>query len=282
MQRVPPRHGASSRPITSVAVALLLGILVAACGSTSDPTAPAAPGATAAPAVSSSPEATAAPSSASASGCTAPAAPTTAQTDGPYFTPGSPKDADLTTDAMPGTRLTLSGMVVDTSCVPLAGAKVDVWQADSAGVYDNAGYTLRGPVFTDADRRSTIPTGGPGAEVPLGGRVGTREGRERRMRGARAGAHGHDNQHRHPQRPAHCSPFSPLALPTRGPDRLDLGESRFTRSGRLANAYCGRTTRVCCPVRARSTLGSRRRSHSSKGQAARSNPAIPRLVPMWM
>jgi protocatechuate 3,4-dioxygenase beta subunit len=63
---------------------------------------------------------------------------------------------------MPGTRLTLSGMVVDTSCAPLAGAKVDVWQADSAGVYDNAGYALRGHVFTDADGRYAIRTVVPG------------------------------------------------------------------------------------------------------------------------
>jgi protocatechuate 3,4-dioxygenase beta subunit len=63
---------------------------------------------------------------------------------------------------MPGTRLTLSGVVVDTSCAPLPGSKVDVWQADSAGVYDNAGYTLRGHVFTDEAGRYAIRTVVPG------------------------------------------------------------------------------------------------------------------------
>ncbi len=163
MQRVLSRHsGAARHMLAPVAGAVVLGILVAACGSTSGPTAPTPPAATAAPAVSTSPATTAAPSPASGFGCTAPAAPTTAQSEGPYFTPGSPEDADLTTDAMPGTRLTLSGTVVDTSCAPLAGAKVDVWQADSAGVYDNAGYTLRGHVLTDADGRYNIRTVVPG------------------------------------------------------------------------------------------------------------------------
>lgn len=45
---------------------------------------------------------------------------------------------------------------------PIAGAKVETWQADSAGVYDNAGYTLRGWVLTDADGQFTIHTIVPG------------------------------------------------------------------------------------------------------------------------
>ena len=63
---------------------------------------------------------------------------------------------------MPGTRLTLTGYVVDTSCAPVANAKVEIWQADSTGAYDNAGYTLRGWVTTDATGRFTIGTVVPG------------------------------------------------------------------------------------------------------------------------
>ena len=47
--------------------------------------------------------------------------------------PGAPESADLVTDGMAGTRLTLTGYVVDTSCEPIADATVEIWQADSAG-----------------------------------------------------------------------------------------------------------------------------------------------------
>jgi protocatechuate 3,4-dioxygenase beta subunit len=63
---------------------------------------------------------------------------------------------------MDGTRLTLTGWVVDTACVALADAKVEIWQANAAGDYDNAGYTLRGWVTTDAEGRYTIRTVVPG------------------------------------------------------------------------------------------------------------------------
>jgi protocatechuate 3,4-dioxygenase beta subunit len=63
---------------------------------------------------------------------------------------------------MPGTRITLTGAVVDTSCAPVADARVETWQADAAGVYDNAGYALRGWVRTDALGRFTIRTVVPG------------------------------------------------------------------------------------------------------------------------
>ncbi len=106
------------------------------------------------------PPATTAPASASA--CTAPATPTGAQTEGPYYKAGAPESGDLATEGMAGTRLTLTGYVLDTSCTPLANAKVETWQADASGAYDNAGYTLRGYVMTDADGRFTINTVVPG------------------------------------------------------------------------------------------------------------------------
>jgi len=94
--------------------------------------------------------------------CRAPATPTTASTEGPYFKAGSPQKDSLVTADMPGTRLQLFGFVVTRSCAPLANAKVDVWQADANGNYDNAGYTLRGHIFTDKDGRYQIQTIVPG------------------------------------------------------------------------------------------------------------------------
>lgn len=94
--------------------------------------------------------------------CTAPVELTPAMTEGPYFKAGSPEDASLFEDGMAGTRLVLSGYVLTTDCQPVANALVDIWQADAQGNYDNAGYRLRGHVFTDATGRYQIETVVPG------------------------------------------------------------------------------------------------------------------------
>lgn len=90
--------------------------------------------------------------------CTA----TISETEGPYYRAGAPESADLVTDGMAGARLTLTGSVVGTDCASIANARVEIWQADAAGSYDNAGYTLRGWVTTDAAGRFTILTIVPG------------------------------------------------------------------------------------------------------------------------
>lgn len=66
------------------------------------------------------------------------------------------------TSGVSGTPLTYTGYVVDTSCRPLANARVEIWQASAQGVYDNSGYTLRGWVLTDASGRFTFQTVIPG------------------------------------------------------------------------------------------------------------------------
>ncbi|WP_067468065.1 dioxygenase family protein [Actinomadura macra] len=87
---------------------------------------------------------------------------TPAQTEGPYFKPNSPERSDLTTPGMPGTKLTVSGVVYSTSCKPIAKALLDFWQADNAGNYDNTGFTLRGHLFTDDQGRYKLTTIVPG------------------------------------------------------------------------------------------------------------------------
>jgi protocatechuate 3,4-dioxygenase beta subunit len=166
----------SSRSFIPV-IALALALTAAACGASTSTAAPLAAPATAAgsaapgepaasggatSAASAEPSAVLQGAGAANPACTAPATPTLAQTDGPYYTAGAPQDADLATDGMAGTRMTFTGFVVDASCIPIAGAKVETWQADANGVYDNAGYTLRGWVLTDADGRFTIHTVVPG------------------------------------------------------------------------------------------------------------------------
>jgi protocatechuate 3,4-dioxygenase beta subunit len=95
---------------------------------------------------------------AGAATCTA----TPAQTEGPYYRAGAPQRTVLATAGVRGTRLVVSGRVLDPSCRPVARARVDVWQADGSGAYDNAGYRLRGWVRTDARGRYRFTTVVPG------------------------------------------------------------------------------------------------------------------------
>jgi len=88
--------------------------------------------------------------------------PTLPQTEGPYYKSGAPEASTLVDEATGGDRLMLTGQVLTTACVPLAGARLDVWQADAGGVYDNAGYRMRGRVTTDADGRYALETIVPG------------------------------------------------------------------------------------------------------------------------
>ena len=87
---------------------------------------------------------------------------TPSQTEGPYFTPNSPLRTSLIESGMAGTRLTITGQVLNISCAAIANALLDFWQADDGGNYDNSGYTLRGHQFTNADGRFTLETIVPG------------------------------------------------------------------------------------------------------------------------
>ena len=58
-------------------------------------------------------------------------------------------------------KLLLSGVVRSADCKPLAGVKLDFWQADAQGDYDNQGYRYRGVVSTDAEGRYRLETNLP-------------------------------------------------------------------------------------------------------------------------
>jgi intradiol ring-cleaving dioxygenase-like protein len=88
--------------------------------------------------------------------------PTLAQTEGPYFTPDSPRRASLLEAGMGGQRLVVAGTVVTTNCRPVQRALLDFWQADDAGQYDNQGYRLRGHQFSDAKGAWRLETIVPG------------------------------------------------------------------------------------------------------------------------
>lgn len=88
--------------------------------------------------------------------------PTPELTEGPYFTPNSPKRKSIVPAGAAGTRLTLSGRVLTTAGRPVANALIDFWQANARGVYDNSGYRFRGHQFTDARGRYALLTVVPG------------------------------------------------------------------------------------------------------------------------
>jgi virginiamycin B lyase len=83
---------------------------------------------------------------------------TPAQTEGPYFTPNSPERANLVEAGMGGTPLLVIGRVFDQNCEPIAGARLDFWQTDENGEYDNVGYRLRGHQFSDEEGRYALET----------------------------------------------------------------------------------------------------------------------------
>jgi protocatechuate 3,4-dioxygenase beta subunit len=104
------------------------------------------------------------------------------QTEGPFFKPSSPQRADLIEPGMGGQPIELVGFVLTRGCKPVAGALVDLWQADDKGDYDNSGFRMRGHQFADAEGRyrfrTIVPAQYPGRTrhlhvkvQPKGGRI---------------------------------------------------------------------------------------------------------------
>src|SRR5215472_12873529 len=94
--------------------------------------------------------------------CPGSASPTERQTEGPYFKPDSPLRASLLEPGMTGTKIVVTGMVLSTTCQPVARALLDVWHADDRGAYDTSGFRLRGHQFTDDQGRYRLETIVPG------------------------------------------------------------------------------------------------------------------------
>jgi len=90
---------------------------------------------------------------------------TARQTAGPFFKPDSPMRTLLTEKDSKGEKLVVSGVVLSTTCKPVANALLDFWHADELGDYDNRGFHYRGHQFTDAEGRWRLETIVP-AEYP--------------------------------------------------------------------------------------------------------------------
>ena len=87
---------------------------------------------------------------------------TAAQADGPFYSPLTPHRSDLVEPDGLGTPLILAGLVMTQDCQPVAGAVMDFWHCDDAGVYDKAGFRYRGHQFTDASGAYQLRTIRPG------------------------------------------------------------------------------------------------------------------------
>jgi protocatechuate 3,4-dioxygenase beta subunit len=83
---------------------------------------------------------------------------TKAETEGPYYKKGSPSKTDFVTDDPTGEVIVISGYVYDSACKPVPNAYLDLWHANSAGAYDNSGYTLRGHFQADANGYYSVRT----------------------------------------------------------------------------------------------------------------------------
>ena len=77
-------------------------------------------------------------------------APTADNIEGPFFKAGAPHRAQLADARTGGVAMYLAGRVLGADCRALAGATLDVWQADARGAYDLRGWNLRGRLTTDA------------------------------------------------------------------------------------------------------------------------------------
>lgn len=153
-----------NRRLTITAACAAVVVLLSGCGgsTSAEPTVPVpsvqtSTAATPAAPASAAPTPTA--SAAEAAGCHDTLV---EQTEGPYYTPGAPERTDLRDGGTIGIPLTLTGRVLDATCAPVAGVPIEFWQADGAGVYDNAGYRLRGTQATDANGAYTLETVIPG------------------------------------------------------------------------------------------------------------------------
>lgn len=84
-------------------------------------------------------------------------------TEGPYYFDPAMERVDIT-EGRPGIPTRIRLQVVDAACVPLPGARVDIWHCDATGVYsgyanqgddgsvDTSGETfMRGTLFADAN-----------------------------------------------------------------------------------------------------------------------------------
>src|SRR5690242_6845222 len=74
--------------------------------------------------------------------------PTIAVPAGPDYKANAPQRSSLVEPGVVGRKLVLTGTVSGVTCGPIKQARLEFWQPDAKGVYDSAGFTLRGQQLT--------------------------------------------------------------------------------------------------------------------------------------
>lgn len=90
------------------------------------------------------------------------AKPTPAEVLGPFFRKGAPNTPRLYKPGDPGFPLRVTGKVRNTRGEKIPGARVDLWHADHAGLYDVQGYRYRAKLAIDEASEYTVETIMPG------------------------------------------------------------------------------------------------------------------------
>jgi hydroxyquinol 1,2-dioxygenase len=99
---------------------------------------------------------------------------------GPFFVEDAPRfeNGDDIANGAPGETCAVAGLVLSTSGEPIPGARVDIWQADDAGLYDVqyedlADARARGHLFSNAEGKFWFQTIRPTPyPIPTDGPVG--------------------------------------------------------------------------------------------------------------
>lgn len=88
--------------------------------------------------------------------------PTSTEVLGPFFRKGAPNNTTLRIPGEPGFPLRVAGKVSNTKGQKVQGVKIDIWQADHAGLYDVQGYRYRTKLLVDTASEYAIETIMPG------------------------------------------------------------------------------------------------------------------------
>jgi protocatechuate 3,4-dioxygenase beta subunit len=108
--------------------------------------------------------------------------PTLPMSEGPYWKSGSPHKAVLYQKGDYGRKITVSGKVLNSAGKVIPGTKIDIWQTDGKGAYDNTGYQFRGHVLADQSGqyrfKTLLPGEYPGRTAHIHIKITTQNGRK--------------------------------------------------------------------------------------------------------
>ena len=90
------------------------------------------------------------------------AKPTPRDVLGPFFKKGAPNSKVVHTPGSPGFPLRVTGKVTNTRGDKMPGARIEIWQADHAGLYDLEGFRYRAALITEEASDYTVDTILPG------------------------------------------------------------------------------------------------------------------------